>query len=152
MENNIILYSNGNGTVSVNETYQNESFWLSQKAIAQLFDCSTDNVSLHLKNIFNSGELDANSVTEEFSATASDGKKYKTKFYNLDAIIAVGYRVNSKQATQFIIWATQTFVQRRLRLRCAKSKALPCKTNNQSSLSVFILALLIFIVAFACFV
>lgn len=108
MESNIILYSNGSGTVSVNVTYQNESFWLSQKAIAQLFDCSTDNVSLHLKNIFNSGELEANSVTEEFSATASDGKKYKTKFYNLDAIIAVGYRVNSKQATQFRIWATQT--------------------------------------------
>jgi len=60
------------------------------------------------KNIFNSKELDSNSVTEEFSATASDGKNYKTKFYNLDAIIAVGYRVNSKQATQFRIWATNT--------------------------------------------
>jgi hypothetical protein len=88
MENNIVLYSNENGKVNVSVTYQNESFWLSQKAIAQLFDCSTDNVSLHLKNIFNSGELEADSVTEEFSATASDGKKYKTKFYNLDAIIA----------------------------------------------------------------
>jgi len=108
MENNIVLYTNGSETVSVNVTYQNESFWLSQKAIAQLFDCSTDNVSLHLKNIFKSGELEADSVTEEFSATANDGKKYKTKFYNLDAIIAVGYRVNSKQATQFRIWATQT--------------------------------------------
>jgi hypothetical protein len=79
-----------------------------QKLIAQLFDCSTDNVSLHLKNIFASGELSLNSVTEDFSATASDGKNYKTKFYNLDAIIAVGYRVNSKQATNFRIWATQT--------------------------------------------
>ncbi|MFZ4796552.1 MAG: virulence RhuM family protein [Bacteroidia bacterium] len=108
MENKIILYSNQTNTVSINVTYQNENFWLTQKAIAQLFDCSTDNVSLHLKNIFNSNELDSNSVTEEFSATASDGKKYKTKFYNLDAIIAVGYRVNSKQATQFRIWATQT--------------------------------------------
>jgi hypothetical protein len=108
MENNIVLYSNENGKVNVSVTYQNESFWLSQKAIAQLFDCSTDNISLHLKNIFSSGELDADSVTEEFSATANDGKKYKTKFYNLDAIIAVGYRVNSKQATQFRIWATQT--------------------------------------------
>jgi hypothetical protein len=108
MENNIVLYSNENGKVNVSVTYQNESFWLSQKAIAQLFDCSTDNISLHLKNIFSSGELEADSVTEEFSATANDGKKYKTKFYNLDAIIAVGYRVNSKQATQFRIWATQT--------------------------------------------
>lgn len=108
MENKIILYSNQANTVSINVTYQNENFWLSQKAIAQLFDCSTDNVSLHLKNIFSSGELEPNSVTEEFSATATDGKNYKTKFYNLDAIIAVGYRVNSKQATQFRIWATQT--------------------------------------------
>ena len=108
MESKIILYSTALGNVKLNVTYQNESFWLSQKAIAQLFDCSTDNVSLHLKNIFNSGELDATSITEDFSVTASDGKNYKTKFYNLDAIIAVGYRVNSKQATQFRIWATNT--------------------------------------------
>jgi len=108
MENKILLYSTEKGNINVNVTYQNENFWMSQKAIAQLFDCSTDNVSLHLKNIFNSAELDSNSVTEEFSVTASDGKNYKTKFYNLDAIIAVGYRVNSKQATQFRIWATNT--------------------------------------------
>jgi hypothetical protein len=108
MENKILLYSTALGDVNINVRYQNESFWLSQKAIAQLFDCTTDNVSLHLKNIFNSGELEQNSVTEEFSATASDGKNYKTKFYNLDAIIAVGYRVNSKQASQFRIWATNT--------------------------------------------
>ncbi len=108
MESKILLYSTAVGNVNVQVTYQNENFWLSQKAIAQLFNCSTDNVSLHLKNIFNSGELEPNSVTEEFSATASDGKIYKTKFYNLDAIIAVGYRVNSKQATQFRIWATNT--------------------------------------------
>lgn len=108
MESSIILYSNETGNVNINVTYQNDTFWLSQKVIAQLFGCSADNVSLHLKNIFNSGELEQNSVTEEFSATANDGKNYKTKFYNLDAIIAVGYRVNSKQATQFRIWATQT--------------------------------------------
>ena len=108
MENKILLYSTALGNVNINVTYQNENFWLSQKAIAQLFGSSTDNVSLHLKNIFNSGELDQNSVTEDFSATAGDGKNYKTKFYNLDAIIAVGYRVNSKQATQFRIWATNT--------------------------------------------
>lgn len=108
MENKIILYSTEKGNVNISITYQNENFWLSQKAIAQLFYCSSDNVSLHLKNIFSSSELEPISVTEEFSATASDGKNYKTKFYNLDAIIAVGYRVNSKQATQFRIWATQT--------------------------------------------
>lgn len=103
MENNIILYSTLAGNVNVSVTYFNDSFWLSQKAIAALFGCSTNNVSLHLKNIFSSEELIQNLVTEDFSATASDGKNYKTKFYNLDAIIAVGYRVNSKQATQFRI-------------------------------------------------
>ena len=72
----------------------------------ELFGCSADNISLHLKNIFEEGELEKNSVTEKISATATDGKKYLTQFYNLDAIIAVGYRVNSKKATQFRIWAT----------------------------------------------
>ena len=103
MQNNIILYQIEKQNVTINVTYLNESFWLSQKMIAQLFNCSTDNVSLHLKNIFNSEELNSNSVVEEFSVTASDGKNYKTKFYNLDAIIAVGYRVNSKETTQFRI-------------------------------------------------
>lgn len=104
----ILIYQTQEGKVKLNVTYRDDSFWLSQKLIAQLFDCSTDNISLHLKNIFASGELSLDSVTEDFSATANDGKNYKTKFYNLDAIIAVGYRVNSKQATQFRIWATQT--------------------------------------------
>jgi hypothetical protein len=108
MENSIVLYSNELAKVNVNVTYHNENFWLTQKAMAQLFDCSTDNISLHLKNIFTSNELAENSVVEVFSVTANDGKNYKTKFYNLDAIIAVGYRVNSKQATQFRIWATQS--------------------------------------------
>ncbi|WP_334346483.1 RhuM family protein [Candidatus Merdisoma sp. JLR.KK006] len=75
--------------------------------MAQLFDCSTDNIGLHLKNIFASGELDAEAVTEESSATASDGEKYRMKFYNLDAIISVGYRINSIRATQFRQWATK---------------------------------------------
>lgn len=85
---------------------QNDTIWLSQKLIAALFDCSVDNISLHLKNIFKEEELEENTVTEEFSVTASDGKNYKTKHYNLDAIIAVGYRVNSKRATVFRQWAT----------------------------------------------
>lgn len=106
--NEIIIYRTPGGKVSVDVTYNAETFWLTQKAMAELFGCSTDNISLHLKNIFKSSELDPNSVTEEISATASDGKNYKTKFYNLDAIIAVGYRVNSYNATQFRIWATHT--------------------------------------------
>lgn len=108
MTNNIILYENEAGKIKVDVRFEHENFWLTQKSMAALFNCTTDNISLHLKNIFKEEELIADSVTEEFSATASDGKKYKTKFYNLDAVIAVGYRVNSKQATQFRIWATQT--------------------------------------------
>ncbi|RTY75941.1 virulence RhuM family protein [Flavobacterium sp. LS1R10] len=111
MEENVkkfILYTAPSGEIRVDVLLQNESVWLSQKAMALLFDCSADNVSLHLKNIFESKELEENAVTEVFSATASDGKTYKVKHYSLDAIISVGYRVNSTKATQFRIWATQT--------------------------------------------
>ena len=108
MENNIVLYSNENGKVSISVTYLNESFWLTQKAIAALFGVEVPAVSKHLKNVFEEGELVENSVVSKMETTASDGKTYQTNFYNLDAIIAVGYRVNSKQATQFRIWATQT--------------------------------------------
>lgn len=86
--------------------YKNESIWTTQKAMSMLFDCSSDNIGLHLKNIFKSGELEEGSVTEKISATAADGKMYMTKFYNLDAIISVGYRVNSIRATQFRQWCT----------------------------------------------
>ncbi|GHV25870.1 hypothetical protein FACS1894176_05450 [Bacteroidia bacterium] len=85
---------------------QDGTIWLSQKNMGLLFETSSDNIGLHLKNIFNSGELNADSVTEEYSVTAADGKNYITKHYNLDAIIAVGYRVNSKRATAFRQWAT----------------------------------------------
>lgn len=86
---------------------KDESIWLSRKSLAELFDCSVDNIAFHLKNIFKIGELEENSVAEKISATASDGKKYQTYFYNLDAIISVGYRINTKRATEFRIWATQ---------------------------------------------
>ena len=86
--------------------YKDKTIWCSQKAMGMLFDCSTDNVGLHLKNIFASEELIKDSVTEKISATASDGKNYMTQFYSLDAIISVGYRVNSVRATQFRQWAT----------------------------------------------
>ena len=95
--------------------YKDETVWATQKAMATLFDCSTDNISLHLKNIFKSGELQEDSVTEKNSATASDGKTYQTKFYNLDAIISVGYRVNSIRATQFRQWCTYVIHQFSLR-------------------------------------
>lgn len=95
--------------------YKDETIWATQKAMAQLFDCSTDNIGLHLKNIFASGELVKDSVTEKNSATAVDGKSYQTMFYNLDAIISVGYRVNSVRATQFRQWCT--FVLRQFAIR-----------------------------------
>ncbi|WP_409499725.1 virulence RhuM family protein [Mannheimia glucosida] len=102
-----LIFTQQNGAENITIRYENNEIWLTQKLIAQLFDCSTDNVSLHLKNIFNSGELDPNSVTEDFSVTAADGKNYRTKHYNLDAVISIGYRVNSVRATQFRQWATK---------------------------------------------
>ena len=101
-----LIYNTPQEAVTISAVVKGETIWLTQKAMAELFDCSTDNISLHLKNIFAEGELDRNSVTEKISATATDGKNYLTQFYNLDAIISVGYRVNSRKATQFRIWAT----------------------------------------------
>lgn len=105
-ETQFILYQLPDEEGVIQVVVKDETIWATQKAMAQLFGCSTDNVSLHLKNIFASSELDKDSVTEKNSATASDGKNYQTQFYNLDAIISVGYRVNSAKATKFRIWAT----------------------------------------------
>ena len=102
----MILYKSGLDETAINALIKDETIWLTQKAMSELFDCTPDNIGLHLKNIFASGELDKNSVTEKISATASDGKNYLTQFYNLDAVISVGYRVNSIKATRFRIWAT----------------------------------------------
>lgn len=108
MENQIVFYNSPEGKVNITVTYLNDTFWLPQKAIAVLFGVEVPAISKHLKNIFESSELDEISVVSKMETTASDGKRYNTSYYNLDAIIAVGYRVNSKQATQFRIWATQT--------------------------------------------
>ncbi len=105
-----LLYNTPDENIKVNVIVKDETLWLTQKAMAELFDCSTDNISLHLKNIYNDGELDEISTAEEFSVVQREGNRdvrRKTKFYNLDAIISVGYRVNSQKATQFRIWATQ---------------------------------------------
>ena len=102
-----LMYQSAEENVSVNAVIKDETIWLSQKGMAELFGCSTDNISLHLKNIFSDGELTKDSVTEKISVTAADGKNYKTKFYNLDAILSVGYRVNSKNATLFRQFANQ---------------------------------------------
>lgn len=107
MQKPILLYQTADANINVEVTYIDESFWLTQKVIAELFGVEPHTVNYHLKEIFKSQELEEMSVTRKIRATASDGKNYNTSFYNLDAIIAVGYRVNSKQATQFRIWATK---------------------------------------------
>ena len=104
----IIFYTTPDGTVKVEVLFRDETIWLTQKKLADLFGVQQPAVAKHLKNIFESKELDENSVHSILEYTAKDGKVYKTKFYNLDAIISVGYRVNSQKATQFRIWATQT--------------------------------------------
>ena len=103
----ILLYNTPNGGVKVEVLLQNETIWLNQAKIAELFGVERSVITKHLKNIFNGKELDQNSVCAIFAHTADDGKKYQTQFYNLDAIISVWYRVNSSQATAFRIWATQ---------------------------------------------
>lgn len=101
-----LLYKSPNGEVKVEIFLKDENIWLTQARIAKLFDVGIPAVNKHLKNIFESGELDEKSVISKMEITANDGKKYLTNFYNLDAIISVGYRVNSTKATQFRIWAT----------------------------------------------
>jgi len=103
----IIIYEGSDGNIKIDVRIEHETIWLSQKQMWELFGCTKENIILHLKNIFNDWELSENSVAKDFLVTASDGKNYSTKHYNLDAIIAVGYRVNSKQATQFRIRATK---------------------------------------------
>lgn len=104
--NEILLYTTPNGKVKVEIYLQNETIWLTQQKIADLFGVERSVVTKHLRNVFQSGELSEISVSAKFAHTASDGKNYLTQFYNLDAIISVGYRVNSMQATHFRIWAT----------------------------------------------
>lgn len=102
-----LLYTTPGGKVNVEIFLRDENLWLTQDKIAALFGVQRPAITKHLKNIFESGELQENSVSSILELTADDGKKYSTKFYNLDAIISVGYRVNSRQATHFRIWATQ---------------------------------------------
>lgn len=107
MKNNIIIYVSKDGNVKVDANIQNEDIWMSQDVMANLYDTTKQNISYHLNNIFKEEELDKNSVVKDFLTTAKDGKNYNVLHYNLDAIIAVGYRINSKKATEFRIWATK---------------------------------------------
>lgn len=105
-----LIYNTPEEQVSVDVIVKDETIWVTKRTMAELFGCSSDNISLHLKNIYASNELQENSTTEEFSVVRKEGSrniKRKVTFYNLDAIISVGYRVNSSKATKFRIWATQ---------------------------------------------
>ena len=108
-DNQIAFYQSSDGAVNIEVLYAEENIWLTQKRMAELFDCSTDNISLHLKNIYQEKEVDPKSTTEEFSVVQKEGERKisrKVSFHSLEAIIAVGYRVNSERGTQFRQWAT----------------------------------------------
>ena len=109
-EMKVIMYKAENEDITINAVVKGESIWLTQRAMAELFDCSSDNISLHLKNIYSEGELVYESTAEKISVVQTEGNrqvKRSVDHYNLDAIFSVGYRVNSRRATQFRIWATK---------------------------------------------
>ena len=106
MNNEIIIYNSEILSTQIEVRIEDDTVWLTQLQMAELFQTSRNNITLHIGNIFKEQELEMNSVSKDFLLTASDGKKYKTKLYNLDVIISVGYRVKSKTGTQFRIWAT----------------------------------------------
>ena len=119
-ESQFVFFQADDGALRVNVRLEDETVWLTQAAMAELFDCTSDNVSLHLKGIYETGELQKEATVEDFSVVRQEGSREVSrliKYYNLDAIIAVGYRVNSKRATQFRIWATSVLKKNRRRSR-----------------------------------
>lgn len=110
MKNNVLIYTSKDGNIKVNVNIQNEDIWMSQDLMANLYDTTKNNISMHLKNIFNEGELQKDSTVKKFLTVRNEGNrevKRNVEHYSLDAIIAVGYRINSKKATEFRIWATK---------------------------------------------
>ena len=136
-DTNIQIYQTEDGKTEVIVKFDNETVWLSQKQMAQLFDKDSDTISLHLKNIYKSGELEENSTTEESSVVQKEGKRNvrrKVKLYNLDAIISVGYRVNSKQGVQFRIWANSILKEYLLKGYALDKKRLAQKNEQLKEL------------------
>lgn len=130
----VIIYQPKDGDVRFEVKMEKESIRLTQAQISQLFNSERSVVTKHLRNIFNSKELDKNSVCAKIAHTASDGKTYKTQFYNLDVIISVGYRVNSKQATQFRIWATKVLKKHLVKGYTINKDRLSASENNLKKL------------------
>ncbi len=127
----MVYQSQNNENVAVEVLYKEEDFWLTQKSMAKLFHVAENNITYHLRNIFKTKELEQEAVTQKIRVTASDGKKYNTNFYNLDAIIAVGYRVNSKEATDFRIWVSKFVKESNRKIRN--------KARNEVLISIVIL-------------
>lgn len=125
MNNEIVIYQSEILSSQIEVRIEDETVWLTQLQMAELFQTTRNNITLHIGNLFKEQELEANSVSKDFLLTASDGKKYKTKLYNLDVIISVGYRVKSKTGTQFRIWATNT-----LKLYLLKGYVIQHKIEN----------------------
>jgi len=106
-ESRILFYQSEDGTSRIEVRLEEGTVWLPQVLIAELYQTTKQNISLHIRNIFDEGELQPDSVVKEYLTTAADGKQYRTKFYNLDMILAIGYRVRSHRGTQFRVWATE---------------------------------------------
>ena len=130
MENNMLIYVSKDGMINVDVSIMQDSMWMSQDMMANLYGTTKNNISMHLKNIFDEGELDKESVVKKSLTTASDGKNYNVLYYNLDAIIAVGYRINSKKATEFRIWATRVLKEYMIKGFALNDKRL--KNNGES--------------------
>lgn len=128
-----LIFTAQSGDESIEVRVEGETVWLTQKHLAELFQTSKQNIGQHLKNIFEEGELHEDAVVKKFFTTAADGKKYQTHFYCLDAIISVGYRVNSKRATQFRQWATQVLKEFAIKGFVLDKKRLENGRNRQGT-------------------
>lgn len=132
METKIVIYEDVNGEIKLDVSLENDTLWLSQKQLEVLFDRDKSVISRHIKNIFKDEELDKNSVVAKNATTATDGKIYQVEYYNLDMIISLGYRVNSKRATSFRVWATKI-----LKDYIINGYSIKGTSNNQLSRTLF---------------
>jgi len=132
----ILLYQTEDGQTKIDVRLENETVWLSQKQLVELFQTTKQNISLHISNVFKEGELIENSVVKDYLTTASDGKKYSTHFYNLDVIISIGYRVKSHRGTQFRIWALMK-TNEQIRLAAGDAMYRVHKRNQKAMRAMF---------------
>lgn len=135
-QNQIVIYEAKDGQTQIDVHVWDETVWLTQAQMVELFKKTKQNISLHIRNIFKEGELVESSVVKDYLTTASDGKQYKTKYYNLDVIISVGYRVKSKRGTQFRIWANKVLLEYLVQGFAMNEKRLARKTEQLEELKL----------------